>query len=121
MPYGEFEAMAIQKGFELFEMSIDEIEEAHWAKICTEKKYAISNNLSLFDDRVKLWNLNSFTKAESNIHWARPHYYQDNVIEGIQSPNIYVGSPLTSFGYHIEDGHLNSINYLHHGGQWFLS
>lgn len=61
MPYGEFEAMAIQQGSELCEMSIDEIEEAHWAKICTKRKYAISNNLSLFGDCVKLWNLNSFT------------------------------------------------------------
>lgn len=34
---------------------------------------------------------------------------------GIQSPFVYVGAPLTSFGFHLEDGDLNSINYLHEG------
>lgn len=36
-------------------------------------------------------------------------------MDGIQSPFVYVGGPLTSFGLHLEDGNLNSINFLHRG------
>lgn len=41
--------------------------------------------------------------------------FQQDVMEGIQSPYVYVGSPLTAFAFHLEDGNLNSINYLHRG------
>lgn len=34
---------------------------------------------------------------------------------GIQTPFVYVGSPGTSFGFHLEDGNLASVNYLHQG------
>lgn len=34
---------------------------------------------------------------------------------GIQSPFLYVGSIFTSFGFHLEDADLDSINYLHRG------
>lgn len=36
-------------------------------------------------------------------------------MKGIQSPYVYVASPLTSFGFHKEDKDANSINYLHRG------
>lgn len=36
-------------------------------------------------------------------------------MKGITKPYVYVGGPMTSFGIHIEDGNLASINYLHEG------
>lgn len=43
-------------------------------------------------------------------------------MKGIQTPYTYVGSALTSFALHVEDGNLNSINYLHFGQQivWYV-
>lgn len=35
--------------------------------------------------------------------------------DGIQLPYIYIGSPLSSFPFHLEDGNLCAINYLHAG------
>lgn len=34
---------------------------------------------------------------------------------GIQAPMVYVGGMFTSFAWHVEDGNLCSINYLHAG------
>lgn len=41
---------------------------------------------------------------------------------GIHTPYVYIGSPLTSFAFHLEDGNLYSINYLHHGQPkvWYI-
>lgn len=36
-------------------------------------------------------------------------------MKGITSPFVYVGGPMTSFAFHIEDGNLGSINYNHAG------
>lgn len=36
-------------------------------------------------------------------------------MEGIQTPFGYYGSYLTYFGMHLENGNLNSFNYLHSG------
>lgn len=36
-------------------------------------------------------------------------------MDGIQSPYLLIGGPLTSFAFHIEDGNVNSINFLHRG------
>lgn len=38
---------------------------------------------------------------------------------GIQTPMLYIGSPLTSFSWHTEDGNLGSISYLHKGAPKF--
>lgn len=43
-------------------------------------------------------------------------------MNGIQTPYLYIGMAGTSFGYHIEDGDLASLNY-HHGGHpkiWYV-
>lgn len=34
---------------------------------------------------------------------------------GIQTPFVNVGSPLSPFGLHVEDGYSNAVNYLHYG------
>lgn len=36
-------------------------------------------------------------------------------MDGIQSPYLFIGGPLTSFAFHLEDGNANSINFLHRG------
>lgn len=36
-------------------------------------------------------------------------------MDGIQTPFTYIGAPLSSFAWHIEDGNLCSINFLHTG------
>lgn len=80
MRFEEFEETSKQKENELFGlngMSIDDIENMHWSQICTERKYSINNNMSLFGDCVKIWNINKFTKSESNIHATQPHYGLD--------------------------------------------
>lgn len=43
-------------------------------------------------------------------------------MKGITSPYVYVGGPMTSFGIHIEDGDLCSINFLHEGAEkvWII-
>lgn len=42
-------------------------------------------------------------------------------MSGVQTANVYAGGPLTSFAWHIEDGNLSSINYLHRGApkHWY--
>lgn len=79
MTYGAFEKLSKENEIELFGAnapSIDEMESLYWSKIADEKLYAISNSISLFGD-CESWNLNSFTKAESNIHSTQPHYLLD--------------------------------------------
>lgn len=75
MSYDEFEETAKAKELELglSGMSIDEIENAHWRHICSPRNYSIDNNISLFGD-VQIWNLDQFTKTESNIHSTRTHH-----------------------------------------------
>lgn len=81
MAYAEFEHLSKQKEIELFGptgVSIQQIEDLHWAKNCTDQRlYAINNNLSLFGDDVLMWNLDRFTKHESIIHSARTHHVLD--------------------------------------------
>lgn len=80
MSYDEFEEISKQNEIELFGlcglsgMYVNEIESMHWSRISNERKYSISNNTSLFGDDVVCWNLNKFTRAESNLHSTRPHY-----------------------------------------------
>lgn len=41
---------------------------------------------------------------------------------GIQIPFTYLGGPLSSFSYHLEDGNLGSVNYHHFGAPklWYF-
>lgn len=47
-----------------------------------------------------------------NTQQRTPKLYQ---MDGINCSYVYVGAPGSSFGFHLEDGNLASINYLHRG------
>lgn len=51
-----------------------------------------------------------------------PTQESDVIINGIQTPYIYVGMANTTFGFHLEDGDLSSISYLHSGKPkiWYI-
>lgn len=126
----------------LDQLSVQQHENLAWANVEAPKLYSMDNDISLFDDGEVLWHLDRFTSDESNIHWEQSHHHYDDVryfwfitetqftmiffsslsilmsfqvMKGIQSPFVYFGGLWTLFGWHIEDGNLNSINYLHRG------
>lgn len=76
MTYAKFVEISKEKEEKLSGLSMEEIEDTHWRQICSERKYAINNNISLFGD-VKIWNLDKLTKTESNIHSTKPHHMCD--------------------------------------------
>lgn len=59
-------------------MSINDIEDIYWRKICTSKSlYAANQNRSLFGDNVQTWNLDKLTKAHSSIHGTKMHHNEN--------------------------------------------
>lgn len=53
-----------------------EIEDKFWEEeISKPRIYSINNPMSLFDDSVKIWNLNQLTKDESWIHSKPAHRF----------------------------------------------
>lgn len=79
MTYGDFIKAANEKQNAFFgdsEPSIDEIEDLYWNVMCSEEKlYAQNNQISLFGENVKIWNLDKFTNKESIIHSDVTHHY----------------------------------------------
>lgn len=72
--FSQFIAESEGKERVLLKKTVQEIEDVFWAKIETEEKsYAMNNEISLFGNDVALWNLDRFTRAESNIHSSAPH------------------------------------------------
>lgn len=117
MTYREFR-QAIAKN-EQMEQTTEEREDRAWRKLEEGGKlslYAMYNQISLFDESSKFMNLNAFTTAESLIH------KKGVKLDGITKPYVYIGSWPTYFGFHLEDGNLNSINYLHRGSPkiWYF-
>lgn len=81
-------------------------------------EYSLNNSTSLFNDKIKHFNLSKLTKNHSLIHdqkFVKP-------LEGITTPFVYIGLFMTFFGFHLEDANLNSINYLHRGAPkvWYF-
>lgn len=83
MTYAKYVAYA--KKFILDGKSFEDIEDNFWDMKPTTAKYAINNEISLFGDDVKLWNLSRFTNAESNLH-ASPYYRSviKNWVSGVE-------------------------------------
>lgn len=56
------------------------------------------------------WNLNNLPNIQGSLlrHITTP-------IDGVNVPWLYIGMLFSSFCWHTEDNHLNSINYNHHG------
>lgn len=80
MTFGEYAKMSVSNEKKWFgkNRSLANIEDQHWLKLCkTNKLYAMNNQISLFGDDVTTWNLDRFTKAESNIHGNQTHHTLD--------------------------------------------
>lgn len=73
--------------------------------------YASDVNGSLFSDQLKSWNINQFQSHESEFHKR----VTTEKMDGIHSSYLYIGTRDTTFQWHVEDGHLNSVSYLHYG------
>lgn len=61
------------------DLPIEDIENRFW----TDKhktKYALYNDISLFGNGCKTWNLNEFTQEQSIIHAEQPHYAQTQTV-----------------------------------------
>eukprot|EP00002_Diphylleia_rotans_P031472 TRINITY_DN6536_c1_g1_i2.p1 TRINITY_DN6536_c1_g1~~TRINITY_DN6536_c1_g1_i2.p1 ORF type:complete len:495 (-),score=104.48 TRINITY_DN6536_c1_g1_i2:227-1711(-) len=85
-----------------------EMERRFWKNVgITKPTYGADIPGSLYDGGVCVWNLN---KVDDPLMQRLP-----NDIPGVNSPYLYVGAHLTSFGWHVEDMDLYSINYLHCG------
>lgn len=78
MAYKDFRKMCTSQETEFFQSGAEtneQIEDLFWINSCTsEKKYAINNPMSLFEKDVLLWNLDQFTKDQSNIHSTQTHH-----------------------------------------------
>jgi jumonji domain-containing protein 2 len=72
---------------------------------------------SLFDERVRGWNLKRLKSILSQT-------LEDNdaVIPGVTQPYLYAGSWRSFFAWHTEDLDLHSVNYIHTGAPktWYV-
>lgn len=106
----KFQTMAKGMEAEIKSESLDALENRFWETLSSNNAimYGIDNEISLFGDKCKIWNLNKLSPRESSIHGQQ-------LMRGINSSFLYIGAPLSMFGCHLEDGDLNSINYNHQG------
>lgn len=72
---------------------------------------------SLFDDRIKGWNLKNL-----NSLLSRTLEENDAAIPGVTQPYLYAGSWRSFFAWHTEDLDLHSVNYIHTGAPktWYV-
>lgn len=111
MTFERFEIEANRKISECSLNSVSDYEDEFWESLGRkdERLYGIENEISLFN--CEHWNLNKFTPIESLIR------NEKNPMPEITEPYLYVGNLFTAFGFHAEDGNLNSINYNHTGAK----
>lgn len=121
MTLDAYKKMANEVDAQLAHLNSDEIEELYlenlskWSKSqekCAFKipVYAINNHISRYPNGWKFWNLNQLTSAESIIHGS-----SNTIHPGINATYINWSSAFCSFGWHIEDSCMGSINQ-HLGG-----
>lgn len=112
MKFHELQTMAkeMEVKINLSQLSASALEDTFWESLPLRNvvPYGIDNPTSLFSAQCKTWNLDRFSSRESLIHGHEE-------MPGITKPFLYVGTPLSAFGCHLEDGNLNSINYNHSG------
>ena len=72
---------------------------------------------SLFDERVRGWNLKHL-----NSILSRTLEENDAAIPGVTQPYLYAGSWRSFFAWHTEDLDLHSVNYIHTGAPktWYV-
>ena len=76
MTYSDFEKYAVAAEEDLSDMTFQQIEGQHWSNMHIERKYAINNEISLFGN-VVLWNLDTLTSKEPNLHFSKPHHHYE--------------------------------------------
>ncbi|KAH3688306.1 hypothetical protein WICPIJ_000714 [Wickerhamomyces pijperi] len=109
--------------FEGFDFHIDteeftterclKLEKSYWTSLnFSEPLYGADVEGTLFDDRVKTWNLRELPGMLSLL---------DERIPGVNTTYLYAGLWKATFSWHLEDQDLYSINYLHFGApkQWY--
>ena len=70
--YGIYKSDALRQEEADTELDEKSIEDEFWMQIEQERYYATDNPMSLFGD-AKVWNLDQFTRDESNIHSKPSH------------------------------------------------
>lgn len=67
------------------------------------------------------WKLELYIRF-FNRFWLLQRSRKVFSMPGIQTPYTYVGGALSSFGFHLEDGNLSSINFNHSGTpkMWYI-
>lgn len=76
MTYGEFKTISEAKAADLHFENTNEAEEKFWEHIRSgrnEMLYGINIPTTLFGNEAMVWNLDKFTKDESNIHSKPSH------------------------------------------------
>lgn len=69
--YGQFKSEAMAAKIEIDDEK--SIEDMCWSMVTKDKSYAANNPVTLFNMNVDIWNLDKFTKDESNIHSKPSH------------------------------------------------
>lgn len=80
--------------------------------------YAAGISGSFFPKTVVGFNPNNIDKDYSLIHTIG----EDNFIEGIQTPMLYIGQDKSTFGMHAEDWYYSGMSYNHYGAPkiWYV-
>ncbi|KAI9023189.1 hypothetical protein DFJ74DRAFT_76412 [Hyaloraphidium curvatum] len=99
---------------------VRELEARYWRTVTySEPMYGADLSGTLMDDvvfsRGDSWNLNRLG-GESNLLLGI-----DKALPGVNRPYLYFGTWKATFGWHLEDVDLYSINFLHFGApkQWY--
>ncbi|KAL2265322.1 hypothetical protein VTJ83DRAFT_6422 [Remersonia thermophila] len=112
-----------EKAFENFDYHMDiseftperceELERIYWKTLTyAPPLYGADLPGTLFDDSVKIWNLNKLPNLLDVLGTKVP---------GVNTAYLYLGMWKATFAWHLEDVDLYSINYLHFGApkQWY--
>ncbi|KAK3986603.1 hypothetical protein QBC44DRAFT_134865 [Cladorrhinum sp. PSN332] len=91
----------------------EELERIYWKTLTyASPLYGADLPGTLFDESVKMWNLNKLPNLLDVLGTKVP---------GVNTAYLYLGMWKATFAWHLEDVDLYSINYLHFGApkQWY--
>ncbi|KAL2020533.1 hypothetical protein VTK56DRAFT_8333 [Thermocarpiscus australiensis] len=91
----------------------EELEKTYWKTLTyAPPLYGADLPGTLFDESVKIWNLNKLPNLLDVLGTKVP---------GVNTAYLYLGMWKATFAWHLEDVDLYSINYLHFGApkQWY--
>jgi len=91
-------------------LSFTDIEKKYWSSLegasSVSPVYGCDVDGSVTDKDQKYWNTQKLKTILDEV---------DIDVKGVNKPYVYFGMWKSSFGWHVEDMDLYSINYLHHG------